>query len=214
MHLRVRDFFFRTRLLVSETPFAGLCLWTQFKIRSFDTQRTKLSWQHQQVQGEQGAWALPCPQEFVKIMQRWGNFKRKNPILSKFWAQGPVKTPLPPPPNSHDRHIVNGSASPIPRVCHHEDYLPSALISLIPASCIASTRVKFTRSLPPDSHWGVVDYICTWYPHPNKDHPVQHVSRAHFVLTWKDDFQNVQKTEPFKSKQFLVGHGLETRNAW
>ncbi len=31
----------------------------------------------------------PCSQEFSKIMQFSGNFKGKNPILRKFWAQGP-----------------------------------------------------------------------------------------------------------------------------
>ncbi len=29
----------------------------------------------------------PLPQDFFKIMQSSGNFKEKNPILSKFWAQ-------------------------------------------------------------------------------------------------------------------------------
>ena len=45
----------------------------------------------------------PCPQNFFKIMQFSGNFwenpqgKTKTSILSKYWDQPPLKTPLAPP---------------------------------------------------------------------------------------------------------------------
>ena len=78
-----------------------------------------------------GAPGSSCPQDFLKIMQFSGNSKKKNPILSKFWAQGP-----PPPKNSAgplltkilDRHLVQQIFATIPQGQNKDLYRGRSLL--------------------------------------------------------------------------------------